>query len=194
GGLRDPLRDARRAYRWHIRLSLDDDRWTDPHLVMISWVLGDVRYRTGRFVALTLTVALATAFTATLAGFLIFVRTQVETRAANDVDVDWQVELARDAAPSDVLKVVGRTPGVTRHELVGYGDVTQFEATTGGTTQTTGSGKIIGLGPHYRSSFPAEIRTLIGATSGVLLAQQTAANLRAGPGDHIRAVLASGRR
>ncbi len=44
---------------------------------------------------------------------------------------------------------------------------------------------VLGLPPAYRSVFPGEIRTLTGADSGVLLAQQTAANLHAAPGDTI---------
>jgi putative ABC transport system permease protein len=141
-----------------------------------------------------LSVALAAAFTATLGSFLVFVRTQVETRAAGDVDVDWQVQLTQDARLANVLNVIQKRPGIVRYDVVGYGDVTGFEASTGGTVQTTGSGKIVGLGPGYRSDFPAEVRTLIGASEGILLAQQTAANLRAGPGDTISAVLADGER
>ena len=44
---------------------------------------------------------------------------------------------------------------------------------------------MLGLPPDYRSTFPGEIRTLVGADTGVLLAQQTAANLHAAPGDTV---------
>ena len=44
---------------------------------------------------------------------------------------------------------------------------------------------VLGLPAAYRAVFPGEIRTLAGADSGVLLAQQTAANLHAAPGDTI---------
>ena len=37
----------------------------------------------------------------------------------------------------------------------------------------------------YAAAFPGELRPLTGAAQGVLLAQQTAANLHAGPGDAI---------
>jgi putative ABC transport system permease protein len=58
-------------------------------------------------------------------------------------------------------------------------------ATTAGSTQTTGAGVVLGLPADYRTAFPGELRTLVGADSGVLLAQQTAANLHAAPGDTI---------
>ena len=45
---------------------------------------------------------------------------------------------------------------------------------------------MLGLPPDYRNTFPQQIRTLTGADNGVLLGQQTAANLRCRPGDTIR--------
>ena len=51
--------------------------------------------------------------------------------------------------------------------------------------QTTGPGKAIAFDAGYLKDFPKEVRSLVGATSGVLLAQQTAANLHARPGDTV---------
>src|SRR5439155_6113048 len=68
---------------------------------------------------------------------------------------------------------------------VEFGSASGFQATTGTTTQTTGPGVVLGMPQGYQSSFPAEVRSLAGASEGVLLAQQTAANLHAGPGDTI---------
>ena len=44
---------------------------------------------------------------------------------------------------------------------------------------TIGDYQVIGIPPGYPSTFPGEIRYLVGARQGVLLAQQTAANLHA---------------
>jgi hypothetical protein len=44
---------------------------------------------------------------------------------------------------------------------------------------------VLGLPAGYRAAFPGEIRQLTGNPDGVLLAQQTAANLRAAPGDSV---------
>src|SRR5437773_1295029 len=45
--------------------------------------------------------------------------------------------------------------------------------------------EVLGLPPGYAASFRGEIRFLLGARSGVLLAQQTAANLHATVGSMI---------
>ena len=44
----------------------------------------------------------------------------------------------------------------------------------------------------YRAIFPRELRTLVGADAGVLLAQQTAANLGVAPGDTVTITLSGG--
>ena len=68
---------------------------------------------------------------------------------------------------------------------MGYADSAGLKSTTGGTTQTTGPGKVLGISPNYQKTYPKEISKLQGSTSGVLLAQQTAANLHTKPGDQI---------
>ena len=45
---------------------------------------------------------------------------------------------------------------------------------------------MLGLPPGYASAFPGELRLLSGSADGALLAQQTAANLHARPGDIVR--------
>ncbi|MEP6625549.1 MAG: FtsX-like permease family protein, partial [Acidimicrobiia bacterium] len=60
-----------------------------------------------------------------------------------------------------------------------------LQAITGGSTQTTGAGVVVGLPDTYRRVFPGVIRDLVGARTGVLVAQQTAANLHVAPGDTI---------
>ncbi len=44
---------------------------------------------------------------------------------------------------------------------------------------------MIAFASGYEEVFPKEVRPLVGSTSGALLAQQTAANLHAGPGDFV---------
>ena len=102
-------------------------------------------------------------------------------RALRSVAVDWQVEVQPGANPAEVLRQVTAAPDVTAARPVQFASVKGFQATIGGTTQTTGAGVVLGLPPDYRSTFPQQIRTLTGADTGVLLGQQTAANLRAGP-------------
>jgi len=45
---------------------------------------------------------------------------------------------------------------------------------------------VLGIPANYREQFPGVLRTLVGADSGVRIAQQTAANLHVVPGDTVR--------
>jgi putative ABC transport system permease protein len=100
------------------------------------------------------------------------------------VAVDWQIQLAPGGDPRSAIAELRQSPGATQVVQLGFADTPGFEARTGETIQTTGPGKVLGLDPGYRSAFSAEIRALIGQ-GGVLLAQQTAANLNAAPGSVI---------
>src|SRR5439155_5290701 len=68
---------------------------------------------------------------------------------------------------------------------VGFAQTAGFQATTAGTTQTTGPGVAVGLPDTYARVFPGELRLLAGRMDGVLVAQQTAANLHVAPGDTV---------
>jgi putative ABC transport system permease protein len=50
-------------------------------------------------------------------------------------------------------------------------------------TRTTGQAQVVSLPVDYAATFPGELRPLVGARTGVLLAQPTAANLALSPGD-----------
>jgi putative ABC transport system permease protein len=84
-----------------------------------------------------------------------------------------------------VLEAVTKTAGVKAVEPMRIAQTTGFTATVGGSTQTTGPGLVLSLTPTYRQTFPGEIRQLSGSPTGVLLAQQTAANLHVRPGDQL---------
>src|SRR5262249_26493379 len=109
----------------------------------------------------------------------------MRTRLCRTVAVDWQVELANGADPAAVAATVAQDRYVRASEIVGLAATTGLHATTGATTQTTGPGVVIGLPDRYRTIFPTTIRTLLGPDRGVLLTQQTAANLHAGAGDMV---------
>ncbi|MGI8682773.1 MAG: FtsX-like permease family protein [Mycobacteriales bacterium] len=154
------------------------------------WVRGLLRRRAPRLGAAALGVAIAVALLASLGVFLASSKATMTERAAAGVAVDWQVAVVGDATPDSVLAATAAAPGVTQALPVGYGQSAGLQATTGGTTQTTGPAVVLGLPDVYRSAFPAAIRTLAGTDSGVLLAQQTAANLHAAPGDTVTVTLA----
>ncbi|MEV6700955.1 FtsX-like permease family protein [Streptomyces sp. NPDC051453] len=153
--------------------------------MIINWISGLVRHRAGRLVTAAAGIALAVALVASLGSFLTASKSTMTDRAVNSVAVDWQVEVQPGADPAGILRTVHATPGMENPQKVGVARSSGFEATGGGSTQNTGPGMVLGLPDTYRSAFPREIRQLTGASSGVLIAQQTAANLHVAPGDTV---------
>jgi putative ABC transport system permease protein len=153
--------------------------------VALIWLAGLLRRRSGRLIAATAGVAATVALLASLAIFINASASTMTRRALGDVPVDWQVQLVPGTNVDAVIRALGASARYTTLERVGYADVAAFRAVSGGTTQTTGAGKVLGVSDTYWSSFPKELRPLLGATRGVLIAQQTAANLHVGVGDSV---------
>ena len=144
---------------------------------MLTWLRRTLLRRTGRLVGAMLGVALTVAFVAALGVFLTVSSAQMTRRAIRDVPVDWQIQLAPGADVDTVKAQVEQTVAPQVIEQVSYAQVDGFSAQTGSTVQTTGAGKALGVSTQYFQRFPAEVRRLLGPLEGVLLAQQTAANL-----------------
>jgi putative ABC transport system permease protein len=161
--------------------------------VWLTWLQGLVAHRRGRLLATALGAAAGVALLASIGAFLSSTTATMTTRAIAGVPVDWQVEAQGASNPAAVLATIRRQPGVRRALPVQFATTTGLTATTAGSTQQTGSGKVLGLPPGYTAAFPGEVRVLAGAGSGVVLAQQTAANLHAGPGDTVTIGLGGGR-
>jgi len=151
----------------------------------LTWLSALTTRRRGRLAATAAGVAVAVALLASIGSFVSASKATMTRRAVAGVAVDWQVEAQSGADPAAVAQAVRAYPGVTDGLAVGFASTSGLEATTGGTTQSTGPGVVLGLPDTYRTVFPAELRDLAGASTGVLLAQQTAANLHAAPGDTV---------
>jgi putative ABC transport system permease protein len=158
--------------------------------MIASWVAALIRRRPGQFLVTSLGIAIAVALLASLGAFIAVAQQTMTVRAASNVAVDWQVELARGADSAAAQTTVAAAPGVTSVVPVGYARVDSLAATTGGTTQQTGAGVVLGLPGNYRATFPGEIRLLTGSADGALVAQQTAANLHVVPGDTVTVTIA----
>jgi putative ABC transport system permease protein len=152
----------------------------------LTWIRGLLVHRRGRLLAAAGGVAIAVALLGSIGSFLASSKATMTRRAIADVPVDWQVETQTGADSAVVVRTVAQQAGVVRTADVGFGQTTGFQATTQGSTQTTGPGVVLGLPDGYRAQFPGELRNLAGRSSGVLLAQQTAANLHAAPGDTVQ--------
>jgi putative ABC transport system permease protein len=149
------------------------------------WLSGLIRARLGLLLGATAGVACTVALISSLGVFLQTSSASMTARAVATVPVDWQVQLAPGASLGAVKDAVAKATSVSKLEVADYASVDGFESSTGGTVQTTGTGQVLGLDPSYPTVFPGEIRLLLGQIDGVLVAQQTAANLHVGLGDTV---------
>ncbi len=152
----------------------------------LMWLKGLLARRSGRLIATAAGIAIAVALFASLGAFLTASKATMTQRAARSVAVDWQVAVAQPADTTKVLTAVRADPGTTASAVVGFAATPGLTAHTGGTTQQTGSGTVVGIPSNYAQLFPRSLRTLAGSDHGVVVAQQTAANLHVQPGDHVR--------
>src|SRR4051812_47957692 len=130
-------------------------------------------------------VAVAVALLASLGVFLASSKATMTRRAIATVAVDWQVEATSGADPQQVADALAADPTVIATEPVDIAATTGFARNGATSTQTTGPGQVLGISDTYLATFPEQVRTLLGSDHGVLLYQQTAANLAAAPGDTI---------
>ncbi len=149
------------------------------------WISGLVRARSGRLIGAVAGVACVVALIAVLGIFLRASSASMTTRAIATVPVDWQIQLAFGASLEAIKEAASKANPLAKVQTVDYASVDGFESSTDGTVQTTGAGQVLGLDPSYTASFPGEIRLLLGSLDGVLVAQQTAANLHVGLGDMV---------
>ncbi len=163
-------------------------------MIALTWLRGLVAHRASRVLSTALGVGVGVALLASIGTFLSSTTSKMTQRAIARVPVDWQVEGQNGTSPAALLTRVRTQPGVTRALPVSFADTPALRATSGGSTQTTGSGKVLGLPAGYATAFPGELRVLSGSETGALLAQQTAANLHAQPGDTITIARSGGAR
>lgn len=149
------------------------------------WLFGLLRRHFGRLLGAAAGIAVAVALLAALSTFLAQSSSSMTRRAASGVPIDWQVEAVPGADLASIRDAVGKSAAVSAMRQVLYAGTDGLEASSGGTVQTTGPGKVIAFDEGYLTDFPQEVRLLSGSADGVLAAQQTAANLHVAPGDMI---------
>jgi putative ABC transport system permease protein len=149
------------------------------------WLKGILRQRLGRLCGAITGVALTISVLAVLGIFIISSTATMTKRAIAGVPVDWQVQLAPGSSFAATKPIIVKTIKYRALEPVSYADTMGFSAQTGGTVQTTGPGKVLGISSRYRELFPREMRQLTGVKTGILVAQQTAANLHVKEGDTV---------
>ncbi len=142
------------------------------------WLKGLIRSRSGRLLGAIIGVAITVALLASISAFTVSSAASMTPRAITSIPVDWQILLSPNTDSNLVIGTIKKSTPYKAIEKVGYAESTGFTANTNNTIQTTGSGKVLGISPQYRLNFPTQIRLLIGSLDGVLVAQQTAANLQ----------------
>ncbi|MDP9018767.1 MAG: ABC transporter permease [Candidatus Eremiobacteraeota bacterium] len=150
------------------------------------WLRGLLSSLSGRLIGAMIGIAVTIVMLSFVGAFTATSAASMTRQAIANVSVDWQIRINHGADSQTIKKAVAAATGFTAMQEVFYASVPGFELQNGPQSQTTGSGKVVGIAPAYARNFPAEFRTLIGKSQGVLLAQQTAANLHARIGDRIR--------
>ena len=152
-------------------------------IFILRWIKGIITHRSERLFGAIAGIALTITILASLGIFLASSSATMTKRAILDVPVDWQVQFTPGVDQRKIKDAIGRTTKYSALEKVMYADVKGFTATTGETVQTTGKGKVLGINSTYRINYPRMIRQLTGKKNGILVAQQTAANLHVKEGD-----------
>lgn len=154
-------------------------------MITILWFKGLLSSRAGRLLGAILGIAITVALLATIAAFTVSSAATMTARAIASIPVDWQIQLAPNTDPKTVINALGQSTSYTALQQINYADSIGFSASTNNTVQTTGAGKVLGINPQYRQDFPTQLRPLIGSLDGVLVAQQTAANIQVTVGDTV---------
>lgn len=154
-------------------------------MLLLLWCKGLLTARSGRLLGIIIGVALTVSLLASLGAFITSSAVSMTQRAVAGVPVDWQIQLSPGTDIHTAIAAVNQATPFTAAEEVGYATIGGLSSQAGGTLQTTGAGKVIGLSANYFQQFPSETRLLLGSRQGALVAQQTAANLHVTIGDMV---------
>ena len=158
-----------------------------------QWIVGLWRRRLWFMVAASLSIAVTIAFTAALGSFVSASRATLTERASQTIAVDWQVQVTPQGSPALVAQALQGVHGLQHVVPVSYAKVGALSASKAGSIRTTGNAIVVALPSSYTTAFPKQLRFLVGHQAGVLLAQQTAANLGAAPGSIVTIHMANGK-
>lgn len=158
------------------------------------WLGGLLRRRSLELLTAAVSIAVTVAFVASLGAFVTQSHAALTVRAGASVPVDWQVQVTPQGHVGTVMREVRRIPGIQAVEHVSFAHVRSLSASGPQGARTTGSAYVVALPASYAATFPGELRHLLGRRTGVLLFQQTAANLATEPGGVVRVHTASGSR
>lgn len=125
--------------------------------MMGLWVYGLVTRRPLQLLGTAAGIAGTVGLIACLGLFLSSSAQTMTRRAIAGVPIDWQVEVLATADKAEIKKAIAESARVAAMGEAHFAGVTGLEATTDGTTQTTGPGQVLAFDAAYLQSFPAEI-------------------------------------
>ena len=149
------------------------------------WLRGAMTGLAGRMLGSIAGIALTVAFLAALGTFVASSTQTMTRRAIVNIPIDWQVLLSQKADEVAVTAAIHQSDATAFVSSVGYADTLGLSAVVGGSSQSTGPGKVIGIAPDYAAHIPNQIGLLLGSLDGALIATQTATNLHVAPGDTV---------
>jgi putative ABC transport system permease protein len=152
---------------------------------MRDWFYGLLNNRRASIVPAAMGVALAVCLLALLGVFIRQSAANMTERAVLGISPDWQVQMVGTTDTTLAEAAAKTIEGFKGLAVVDYADVISLSTTIDGTTQTTGAAKAVGMSANYVTELPKQLRLLSGSLTGVLLSQQTAANLHAVPGNTV---------
>ncbi len=158
------------------------------------WLTGLLRRRPLEMFVAAVSIALTVAFVASLGAFVTQSHTALTVRAAASVPVDWQIQVTPQGDLATVTQDVRALPNLRAVENVDVAHVPALQSTGPQGTRRTGAAYVVSISRGYATTFPGELRHLLGSTTGAMLLQQTAANLATKPGDQITVYTTSGSR
>jgi len=158
----------------------------------LRYVLQSLRRRPQETFAAAIAVALTVAFLASLGSFVSQTGSKLTLRAAARVPVDWQVQVTPGSDPTSAQKALAGVPGLVGFRPVDYAKIPGLKSISAAGTRTTGAAYVVSLPADYATFAPSQIRPLVGASTGIVLQQQTASSLAAAPGATVT-ILGSGR-
>lgn len=159
---------------------------------MLMWIEGLWRNRLAEQLAVAGGIALAVALLSALGVFFASSSSTMTARAVATVSPDWQLQMAEGSDADSLVETLKANRNVMDMSVVGYANLRGLTSFSGETEQTTGQAVAVGIETGYLAKFPEQFRILQGATTGIMLAQQTAANLHARLGDAISLQLLNG--
>jgi putative ABC transport system permease protein len=158
------------------------------------WLAGLIRRRPVELLVAAVSIALTVAFVASLGAFVAQSHAALTVRAASSVPVDWQVQVTPQGSVATVARDVRALPDVRAVQQVSFAHARSLRSSGSQGSRSTGAAYVVSIPPTYAATFPGELRHLVGASSGSLLFQQTAANLALAPGGRISVHTTSGTR